>query len=114
MEKVLSFVRTLLIAVGAFLIGHHFLGVTVDAAWWDVFVGSILTLVGGIWSWVDKELDTEKKISLVRNAIVFIGGLLVSAGVIGDSLLQQVLGLLAAILPFILGNYLRGKVKNTA
>ncbi len=110
-EQWLSLLRNIFIWLGGILIGHYVLGNPVDTAWWEWFSGGVLVLVGGIWSWVDKQLDAEKKFALMRNAVAFIGAVLAAGGYIKDSIVQQVLGLITAIAPFIMQNILRGKIR---
>ena len=111
MQQFLSILRALMLAVGGFLVGHHFLGTTVDAPYWDVFTGGIMAIVAGVWSWRDKLLSTEQKVSFARSTITFIAGIVVSAGWLTDNTVNTILGVITAIMPFIIGSVLKGKVK---
>lgn len=109
-ESTLSFIRTLLVAIGAFFIGKQFMGFSVDVNWIEASVGTITVIIGGVWSWVSKELNIEKKISLIKTILTFAGGILVAAGKISDEMLERVFGFISVLLPYILSNLVKGKI----
>lgn len=108
-EQILSALRTLLILAGGYLIGKQILGVEVGIDWVQAAVGIVLGLVGVIWSWVDKTITNDKWQSLVRNVIVFGGGILISNGVITGEMWQVIIGAIGTVFPWILSEQNRSK-----
>lgn len=100
-EQILSLVRTILSAVGAFFIGKYILGNKVDEPLLELIVGAVMTLASIIWSIVDKTATLEKMESGVRQIIIVIGGLLVSAGKLSAEKLETYVGLAVALTAFI-------------
>lgn len=108
-EQILSALRTLLILAGGYLLGNEILGVPVDNNWILSATGIALGLVGVIWSVVDKTLTADKWQSVVRNIIVFGGGILISKGVVSGETWQVILGAIGTIFPWILSEQTRSK-----
>lgn len=103
-------IRTLLSAFGAFLVGKNLFGHAVDQSYLQEVIGLVMGVISVIWSIVDKSATVEMVQGGLRQAITFIGGLLVGAGTITGQTLDSVLGIITAIGPFIQG-YL-ARVKN--
>mgnify|MGYP000872965507 FL=1 len=108
-EQILSALRTLLILAGGYLLGNEILGVPVDNNWILSVTGIVLGLVGVIWSFIDKTLTNDKWQSVVRNVIVFGGGILISKGIISGETWQIILGAVGTIFPWILSDQNRSK-----
>ena len=108
-EQILSALRTLLILAGGYLLGNEILGIPVDNNWVLSVTGIALGLIGVIWSWVDKTLTADKWQSLVRNVIVFGGGILISKGIISGETWQIIIGAIGTIFPWILSDQNRAK-----
>lgn len=108
-EQILSAIRTLLILAGGYLLGKEILGVPVDNNWILSAVGIALGLIGVIWSVIDKTLTADKWQSVVRNVIVFGGGILISNGVISGETWQIIIGAVGTIFPWILSGQNRAK-----
>lgn len=96
-------IRTLLSAAGAFLLGRNILGHTIDESWWQEAVGVLMGIVSIVWSIRDKTATIEAIQGAARQAISFIGGLLVGAGYMTAQTLTAVLGFIIAVGPFIQG-----------
>jgi len=111
-EQILSALRTLLILAGGYLLGNEILGVPVDNNWILSVTGIVLGLVGVIWSFIDKTLTNDKWQSVVRNVIVFGGGILISKGIISGETWQIILGAVGTIFPWILSD--QNRAKNSA
>ena len=103
-EQILTIIRALLIAIGGFLVGNHLFGHLVDLAYWDLIVGGLMSLVVGIWSWNDKDTTFEKRMAFVRSSLSFIGGIVISSGVVQPQTWDSITGLVLTILPIIMSN----------
>ena len=101
-EQILTFLRHLLMAIGAFFLGKEILHHTVDENILTSVISSLAIVVSGIWSWIDKELDAEKKMAFVKSLLAMVGGFIVSVGWVDGNLVEQVSGLLTVIFNFIL------------
>jgi hypothetical protein len=108
-EQILSALRTLLILAGGYLLGKEILGVPVDNNWILSATGIALGLAGVIWSAVDKTLTNDKWQSVVRNVIIFGGGILISNGVITGEMWQVIIGAIGTVFPWILSGQNRAK-----
>lgn len=102
-------VRTLLSAFGAFLVGRNFFGHQIDESYWQEIVGLILGIISVIWSIYDKTATVESIQGAIRQTITFVGGLLFSAGLVTNQTINAVLGVVAALAPFIQGYLTRVK-----
>lgn len=111
-EQILSLVRTILSAAGAFFIGKYLLGNEVDESLLELIVGAIMTLASIVWSIVDKSATLEKLESGVRQVIIVAGGLLVSAGKLDAEKLETYVGLAVALTAFLWSTL--GKKKTAA
>ena len=89
-------------AIGAFFLGKEILHHTVDENILTSVISSLAIVVSGIWSWIDKELDAEKKMAFVKSLLAMVGGFIVSVGWVDGNLVEQVSGLLTVIFNFIL------------
>lgn len=100
-ETLLSSIRALLVASGAFLIGHHFFATTIDGGVIDLWAGGIISAVGFLWSVFSKEIGTDQILAGVKSAVSFIGGLLVSAGLVKGEQWMEISGVVTALLAVI-------------
>jgi len=112
-ETLLSSIRALLVAVGAFIIGNHFFATTIDASWVDLIAGGVVAAVGFLWSVFSKELGTDQILAGVKSAVVFIGGLLVSAGLIKDEQWMSISGVISALIALIGSAVTKKQTANT-
>lgn len=113
-ESVLSIVRSILTAVGAYVAGKSFLGSTIDDNLWLGIGASIVTLISIIWGVVDKTATLEMFESGLRSIIMFFGALLVGAGIIKDEVLQSLLAISSVLLPVIYSELSKKKNKSIA
>lgn len=102
-------VRTILSAFGAFLVGRNFFGHPIDESYWQEIVGIILGIVAVVWSIYDKTATVEAVQGALRQTLTFIGGILFSLGLVTNQTIQAILGVLAAVTPFIQGYLMRLK-----
>ena len=113
-ETVLSIVRSILTAVGAYLAGKFFLGTPIDDNLWLGLIASVTTLISVIWGIVDKSATIEAVQSGLRSVIIFVGALLVGSGVIKDEVLQSTLAIVATLVPVIYSQLSKQKNKEIA
>lgn len=100
-QVLLSLLRTVLTAFGAFLIGKNIFGNPVDDVLWQSIVGGILAAISIVWGFVDKSNTLDALQSGLRSIIVVFGGLLVASGKITDKVLESISGIVAAVIPFL-------------
>ncbi|MBC7509390.1 MAG: hypothetical protein H7320_11690 [Ferruginibacter sp.] len=100
-DSTLSILRTLLMAVAAFLIGKNLFGNAIDASIAEQLGGAFLAIVTLIWSFVDKTSTLEGFQSTVKGFIVFGGGLAIAAGKLRQEALEVILGLLSILGPML-------------
>lgn len=113
-DNLLSLLRTLLTFFGMYFIGHKFLGQPITTDVWDIIIGSGLTLIGTVWSIVDKSATIEKVEAAIRSVFIGFGGFLVTAGIIKAETLASIIGLITPILAFIQSVMAKAKVKQLA
>jgi hypothetical protein len=113
-ESVFSILRSILTAVGAYLVGKNFLGATIDNELWMGIIGAIVTLGSVIWGIFDKTAGVEQIQSGLRSSIIFFGTLLVGSGVIKDEVLQSVLAVVATLVPILYSEVTKKKNKDIA
>lgn len=110
-ERIFSILRNLLTIVGGWFIGKSLFGAEIDQNTWELVMGVVLSLVGTVWSIVDKTVTIEKIQGTVRHVISVIGGALVASGKISAEHLELILGVILAIIPLVQGYFSRKKVQ---
>lgn len=113
-ESVLSLVRVVLTAVGAYMAGKYFLGATIDNNLWLGIAGSIVTAISIVWGIYDKSATTEMVQSGLRSIVLTFGTLLVGSGVIKDEVLQAALAAISIIVPAAISEASKRTSKNVA
>lgn len=113
-QTVLSIVRFILTAVGAYVAGKYFLGTPIDDNLWLGIAGSVVSVISIVWGIGDKTATLEMLQSSIRSVIVFFGSLLVGTGVIKDEVLQSLLGIVSVLLPMIYSEISKKKSKDIA
>lgn len=113
-QSVLSILRSVLTAVGAYVAGKSFLGNTIDDNLWLGIGSSIVTLASIVWGILDKTATLEMFESGLRSVIMFVGALLVGAGIIKDEVLQSLLAISSVAIPAIYSQLSKTKSKNIA
>jgi len=113
-EVVLSIVRSILTAVGAYMAGKYFLGTPIDDNLWLGVIGSVTTLVSVIWGIMDKTATIEAVQSGLRSVITFIGALLVGSGVLKEEVIASILYIVAVIIPIVYSQLSKLKSKEIA
>lgn len=113
-ESVLSLVRVVLTAVGAYVAGKSFLGATIDNNLWLGIAGSIVTAIAIVWGIIEKTATTEMLQSGLRSIVLTFGTLLVGSGVIKDEVLQAALAAISIIVPAVISEASKRTNKNVA
>lgn len=93
--------RSLMIAVGSYLLAHSLLGPSVNAQVWQEAVGAVVALIGAVWGFVDKQVGSEALSSATRAAVISVGGILVAMGKLSSDNLSQILGLVGVAGPML-------------
>lgn len=106
--------RTLLVAIGSYLVGHNVLGIAIDSSNWQIIAGTIMTIGGAGWGIVEKTATIESVESAVRSAIVAGSGVLVAAGKLSENTAIQITGLITAVMPLIQSALSKAKAKQVA
>jgi hypothetical protein len=104
-----SIIRTLLTAVGSFLIGRTIFGEHIDDETLQTITGIVLTLFSTVWGILDKTATIEMVQSALRQVITFIGGFLIAAGKLTNNNLEAILAIIPTILPLIQSHFARVK-----
>ena len=113
-EIVLSVVRSILTAVGAYLMGKFFLGSTIDNNLWGGIAASVVTAVAIVWGIIDKSINAEKLESGLRSIVITFGTLLVGSGVIKSEVLDSVLAVVSLLIPVLLSQAAKSANKSVA
>ena len=106
-ETILSFVRTLLIAIGGYLVAR---GILTDSMLQNV-IGVALAVVTTIWSILDKTAGIEMIQSGIRSVVTFVGGFLLMRGKVTQETIDQVLAFLLPLASFIYSYFSRKKTQ---
>lgn len=109
-----TIVRTILTAVGSFLIGTTIFHHVVLAPFWSDFTGIVLTVFSTIWGIADKTAGVEQIQSALRQVVVFIGGIFVARGYITGDNLTAILALIPVLLPIAQSHAERSKSNQLA
>lgn len=102
-DQILSAVRSILLALGAFFAGKLFFGTPIDDDKWQGVVGSVVGIGSVIWGILDKTATIEMVQSALRSIVIIIGGFLITTGKLKEETLNSILGLVAVIAPMIYG-----------
>lgn len=113
-ETGLSILRSVLTAVGAYLMGKFFLGSTIDNNLWGGIAAGVVTAVSIVWGFWDKSINAEKLESGLRSIIITFGTLLVGSGVIKSEVLDSVLAVISLLIPVLLSQAAKSANKSIA
>lgn len=108
--EIFAIIRSVLSAVGAYLLGINVFGIKVDASVWQEVVGGAMAFAGIAFSVLDKSLTVEMIAAFIRQTITVGGGLLVAAGKIRGEVVVSLLAVIPLIAPYVQGILLRIKV----
>lgn len=100
-QNLATLARTLLVAIGSYLVGHSLFGIAIDSSNWQIIIGTIMALGGAGWGIIEKTATIESVESAVRSAIVSGSGLLVAAGKLSENAAIQIIGIFTALMPLI-------------
>lgn len=96
-----SLIRAIIMILGAFLINHHIGSTAIDQTWLDAAGGIAISLFSVVWGMFDKSTSLEAFEAAIKQALVFVGGLLVTSGKISIDSLNGYIGILTVILPVV-------------
>lgn len=113
-EIFFSIFRSVLTAVGAYLMGKSFLGATIDDNLWLGIISSAITLGSIIWGVVDKSATIEMVQSGLRSVVTFVGALLVGSGVLKGEVIESTLTIITVLVPILYSQLSKLKSKNIA
>lgn len=113
-EIVLSIVRSILTAVGAYMAGKYFLGTPIDDNLWLGVIASSVTLISVVWGIADKSATVEAVQSGLRSVVMFVGALLVGSGVFKGEVLESTLAIISVLVPILYSQLSKIKSKNIA
>lgn len=102
-DTIFQILRAILSALGAFLIGRKIFGTDIDPTNWQTAVGGIMTLVAFGWGILDKSATIEMWQSGIRTLVTFIGGALLSKGILNTEQVATILSTALVVLPLIYG-----------
>lgn len=108
--EIFAILRSVLSAVGAYLLGVNVFGIKVDASVWQEVVGGAMALAGIAFSVLDKSLTVEMIAAFIRQTITVGGGLLVAAGKIRGEVVVSLLAIIPMVAPYVQGILLRIKI----
>lgn len=110
--EILGIVRSLLSAIGAFMLGLNLFGTQITESWWQEAIGVILVIMGIVWSIKDKIATIEMIQGAMRQVITFLGGIALTAGWVTEKTLLAVIGLITAVIPVFQGYFSRKKARD--
>lgn len=113
-ENILSIIRHILVAVGAYLVGKNFLGNAIDAESWQGWVGAAITAISVVWGVIDKTATIEMVQSGLRSVVTFVGTMLVASGKIKGELLTSLLAIISIGVPMLYSQLSIQKSKKVA
>lgn len=112
--NVVSLLKTILVFLGTFLIGHSVANQPITSDLWDMIIGVVVSLTTTIWAVATKTSSYDMIESTIRSVLTGVGGFLVSANIIPSTTLAAIIGLVAPILAFIQSVTSKAKVISIA
>lgn len=113
-QNVLSLIRSVLTLAGAFLVGHNIFGHPLDSSNAEIIIGSVVSLASIIWGLVDKSTGVDTALSGLRSALLVLGGLGVSWGLISQNTFEAISGFTLSIIPILQSIFSKAKVVQMA
>ncbi len=108
-ERLLALLRSILSSLGGYILGREVFGSQITETLWLEILGVVMGLASVVMSILAKQLTIEMVQGTVRQVLSFIGGVLVSKGVMSAETLTLILGLVPAILAWFQGLLVRRK-----
>lgn len=108
-SEIMAIVRTMLSAVGAYIVGINIFGIALDANLWQTVVGGAMSLTALIMTVKDKTVDLEKISGFIRQVVSVGGGLLVAWGKIKIEVVISLLAIVPIVASYIFGLIARKK-----
>lgn len=108
-SSVFIFLRTVLSAGGAYLLGSNIFGQTIDQNLWQEFTGIVMGMAAIVWSIKAKTIIIEQVQGFIRQLSTFVFMFLVPLGIVSDKLAVLIPAIVMAFMP-MLQSYL-SKVK---
>lgn len=100
-QTLLSFFRSVVQLVGAFLIGRHIFGHSLDANLLETFGESVVVLGTAVWGVLDKTVGIEQLQSAFRSTLTIITSLLASWGIISGQTALAIVGFGGSLIPVL-------------
>lgn len=97
-ENVINLLQSVLVVVGAFLIGKNLLGNEIDQVLWVGIVGVVLTVVGFVWDIATTKVTIEYFQTGLMTIAQFLGGLLISSGKLSSESANTYYGFLSTLI----------------
>lgn len=113
-DTFLSSLRTALILIGTYMVGHNAFGHPVDANLWEEFAGAIMSVGSAIWGVLDKPTGIEGFQSAVRSVVTAIGGVALAHHLVTQENLNDIMALLLILIPVVQSYTSRLKMKHMA
>lgn len=101
-EQILSVLRTIITAAGAFVAGKFIFGTAIDDQLWVGITGAILSLASVVWGVIDKTATVEMVASAARSVFLVFGPLVVSAGWIKNESVEAIALIITTLIPVLM------------
>lgn len=108
--NILTVIRMVLSAFGAYLLGKNLFGHAIDESLWQEIVGGAMIVISLVMTVLNKTSTYEAVEGFIRQTVTALGGLLVGLGIVKDQAYTTVSSIVIALLPYILS--LLGKKKS--
>ena len=110
-DRIFAILRTLLSIGGALLLGHNIFGHAIDESLWQEITGGAMGAASIVLSVLDKTITLEMIQGALRQALSFVGGLLIASGKLTAENMNTWLGVITALVPFIYAGLSRKKTQ---
>jgi uncharacterized membrane protein len=97
-----TIVRTILMIVGSFLIGHHFMNQTIDSSIWETITGSVISVITLIWDLKSKIATQDQIAGTFKQVLVFVLGFFAASGKISADSVQTWITIIGTVLTAVL------------
>lgn len=113
-DRILSAIRTLVTAAGAFMTGKFLFGTAIDENLWLGISGAIFSIASTTWGIIDKTVNQEMFQSTLRSVVATFGPLAVAAGWITSQVVEFLLLGVSILVPIAWSNSETTKNQNIA
>lgn len=113
-DRILSAIRTLVTAAGAFIAGKYLFGTVVDENIAVGITGAVISVASTAWGFVDKTVTQEMFQSTLRSIVATFGPLLVASGKITNQTVEFITLSISTLVPIAWSNSEATKNQNIA